>query len=203
MSYAIETRGLKDFEEILSKLGDAVQPSAVSAINDAAVYGRKLGSQQIRRKINFKANYLDAGRLAVTKRASGTDLEAVITGRDRATSLARFAQGGVRFGRPRLPPRVRVKAAGGAATVRGGFYMKLRRGASAVQDGYNVGLAVRLAQGERVRNKQMSVAPIGGGIALLYAPSVGQVYRSVAEDTVDQVGDQLANRFAHYLERSL
>lgn len=201
MTHTIEAN-LKEFTEFLDKLGAGVEPAAVYAINDTAQYGRTLGSREIRRRINFKSRYVDE-RLTVTKRASESSLEAIITGRDRPTSLARFAQGGVRFGRPRVAPRVRVKAAGAAKPMNNAFFMRLRRGSAAVTaENSNVGLAIRLREGERVHNKQAMV-PIGGNIALLYGPSVGQAYRTVSEKTVEQVGDHLADRFARQLERML
>lgn len=200
MTHTIET-SLKDFTDLLEKLGAGVEPAAVHAINDTAQWGRTLGSREIRRRINFKSRYVDE-RLQVTKRASESTLEAVITGRDRPTSLARFAQGGVRFGRPRVAPRVRVKASGAAKPMSNAFFMRLRRGSAAVTaENSNVGLAIRLREGERVHNKNMT--PLSGGIALLYGPSVGQVFRTVSENTVDQIGEHLAERFARQLERML
>lgn len=203
MSYYIEPTGLKAFDELLRQLGQSVEPSASDAINETAVFARRLGSQEIRQRINFTAKYIDGGRLAITRRAKPADLEAVVTGRDRPTSLARFAQGSPRFGRQRTPPRVRVKASGGASPIRNGFWMRLRRGNSVVSaENANIGLAIRLAEGERVKNKNEMV-PIGRNLYLLYGPSVGQVYRTVAEKSSDEVSAQLANRFAHHLGRRI
>lgn len=202
MTYFIETKGLDAFDSLLRSLGDAVVPSAASAINDTAAFARTLGSKKIRQRFNFKAGYLQ-GKLGVTRRASTGELEAVVTGQDRPTSLARFAQGSPRFGKQRTPPRVRVTTAGGTQEIRNGFFMRLRRGSSAVTaENSNVGIAVRLAEGERVRNKNQMV-PIGGNLYLLYGPSVGQIYRTEAEKTVDQVSEHLAQRFAHYVERAI
>ena len=203
MSYYIEATGLKVFDELLRQLGQNVEPSASDAINETAVFARRLGSQEIRRRINFKAGYLDGGRLTITRRSKPADLEAVVTGRDRATSLARFAQGSPRFGRQRTPPRVRVKASGGASPIRNGFWMRLKRGNAVVSaENANIGLAIRLAEGERVKNKN-EMSPIGGNLYLLYGPSVGQVYRTVAGKTLDEVAAQLENRFAHHLGRRI
>lgn len=203
MSYYIEPTGLKAFDELLRQLGQSVEPSASDAINETAVFARRLGSQEIRQRINFTAKYIDGGRLAITRRAKPADLEAVVTGRDRPTSLARFAQGSPRFGRQRTPPRVRVKASGGASPIRNGFWMRLRRGNAVVSaENANIGLAIRLAEGERVKNKNEMV-PIGRNLYLLYGPSVGQVYRTVAEKSSDEVSAQLANRFAHHLGRRI
>lgn len=202
MTYQIETRGLAEFEKMIESIGAAVEPAAAVALNEAARYGRRVGSENIRREINFKAGYLQ-GRLAVSKQAKPGDLEAVITGRDRPTSLARFGQGVPRFGAQRVPPRVRVKASGGARSIKKGFYMRLRRGSAAVTaENSNIGLAIRLKEGERVQNKNEMV-PVGDGVYLLYGPSVGQVYRGVAERTAEDVGTQAAARYAHHLGRKI
>ena len=203
MTYYIESTGIKEFENLVRLLGASVEDSAADAINDTAVFARKLGSKEIRRRFNFKANYLDGGRLAIARRAKPNDLEAVIRGRDRPTSLARFAQGTPTFGRQRTSPRVRVKAMGGARVIRNGFYMRLRSGSAILRDeNANVGLAVRLRPGERIKNKN-EMAPIGGNLYLLYGPSVGQVFRTEAVELTDQVTAQLATRFAHHLGRRI
>ena len=62
MSYYIEPAGLKEFDALLRLLGQSVEPSAADALNDTVVFARRLGSQEIRRRINFKANYIDGGR---------------------------------------------------------------------------------------------------------------------------------------------
>ncbi len=81
--------------------------------------------------------------------------------------------------------------------------MRLRRGSSVVSaENTNIGLAIRLKEGERVKNKN-SMVPVGSNLYLLYGPSVGQVYRTVAEATSEEVSLQLANRFAHYLGRRI
>lgn len=202
MTYEIEARGLQAFEELIKRLGDGVLPSASQAINDTTSFARAEGSRRIRSRFNFKAGYLE-GRLQVTKRAKPGDLEGVVTGRDRPTSLARFAQGTPRFGKQRTAPRVKVRTLGGTTAVRNGFYMRLRKGSSVISaENANVGLAIRLKEGERVKNKNTMV-PVGGDLYLLYGPSVGQIYRTESEKSLDQVSAFLVNRFAHHLERGL
>ena len=86
--------------------------------------------------------------------------------------------------------------------MRRAFFIRLRRGNAVITaENANVGLAIRLAEGERVDNKN-TMGPLGGNLYLLYGPSVGQVFRTVAEKSADQVGDALAERFSHYLRRS-
>lgn len=207
----IETHGLKDFDRLLQRMGGNVVTAARQSVNEAAVFARRVGSREIRDQINFKAGYLDGrgnanARLAVTRQARDADLEAVVTGRDRPTSLARFRVGAFiprgRGARKRAV-RVRVSASGGPKTIRDAFYIRLRQGAAAVTDDqYNEGIAIRLKPGERISNKR-AMSSIGGGLYVLYGPSVGQVYRTVAPRTVDAVGLRMQDRFTHNLQRLL
>ncbi len=204
-----ETRGLDRFDRLLQQLGGSVVTAARQSVNEASVFARRLGATEIRQQINFKAGYLNgsgnaAARLAVTRRASDQDLEAVVTGRDRATSLARFRVGAFiprgRGARKRAV-RVRVSATGGAKVIRDAFYIRLRRGAAAVTDEqYNEGIAIRLKPGERISNKR-AMSSLGGGLYVLYGPSVGQVYRTVSARTVDDVAQRMQERFVHNLGR--
>ena len=198
----MQSVGLGDFEKMLLAMGAGVESAAAHALNDTAVSARKLGSQEIRKNLALSAGYIDS-RLLVSRRATVKSLEAVIIGRDRPTSLARFSRGAPRFGRQRTPVRVKVSAAGGSSTMRKAFFMRLRRGSAAVTaENSNVGLAIRLTPGERVENKN-EMAPLGGGIYLLYGPSVAQVYRTASVETLDDIGAQLQARFSHYLLRGL
>lgn len=198
--------GLDNFSEYLRQYGPKATEAAQYAVNDAADFARRLGVVEIRKQVNLKARYLTGGgnqkaRLAVTRRARSSDLEAIVTGRDRPTSLARYSPSAKTVGRRRTPIRVKVSASGAGGTFKNAFFMRLPRGSAAVtEENSNLGLAVRLKPGERVRNKREMV-PFGGGLYLLYGPSVGQVYRSVSVDTLDRVNDQLQDRFAHQINR--
>lgn len=208
--FDIEISGLADFDRLLKRLGAGTIVAARQSINEATRYGRTLGSAEIRKQVRLKKSYVEgrsgnnAARLAVTKQARDTDLEGVITARDRPTSLARFRVG--QFlprtrGSRRRAVRVQVKASGGVQTMPNAFYIRLRRGSAAVtDDNFNEGIAVRLKPGERIPNKRL-MSSMGGGLYVLYGPSVGQVYRSVAPRSADAVADQLANRFVHNMQR--
>ena len=200
MSYEIEPTGLKEFDRLLQTLGQSVEPAASFAINETAVFARRVGSQAIRNRINFKANYLQE-RLAITKRAKPADLEGVVTGRDRPTSLARFAQGTPRFGRQRSAPRVRVKAAGAARPIRNGFFMRLRRGNTGELG--NVGIAVRLKPGETVPGKRVQPKASKSGLALLYGPSVGQAFRSAAPRAAGPTSDRVVQSLLREFDRMM
>src|SRR5690606_23345924 len=94
MDYAVFLEGMSTLEEV-EKIKGNIIPSAYRAINASADRARKLGADEIRSQINFPGSYLRGAdsRLTVTKRASAANLEAVVTGRRRATSLARFIVG--------------------------------------------------------------------------------------------------------------
>lgn len=201
----IETRGIDKLVEFLKTAEERATRSAVLATNDAALFARRLSSAEIRKEVNFKSSYLIGGgaeaRLAISKKASGADIEAIVTGRDRPTSLARFSTGAPSFNSKRAP-RVKVSGHSGTKVLQGAFFMRLRKGSQAVtQENSNVGLAVRLKRGETVRNKRQAV-PIGAGLYLLYGPSVGQVFAAVAADIEPKVSEVLGDEFVRQFERN-
>lgn len=146
---------------------EKIAKALTQALNKIIDRTRTMFDREIRRQVNFPASYLrpSSGRLTVSKKASRGDFEAVIKGRDRATSLARFTRqkpgqrvrgGGV---------KVRVKKEGGRMqTIPRAFLVNLNNG--------NLGLAVR-TDGQKPPNawkpKQLS-----DNVWLLYGPSVDQ-----------------------------
>lgn len=189
----LETRGLDRFEKMIHDAGVIGARAASLAINETAFFARRLSSVQIRKELNLSAGYI-GHRLTVRKVAKPNDLEAVVRAEDRPTSLAQFSNSPRRFGRQRLPPRVKVAAGGSNSPMRGAFFLRLA--------GNNVGIAVRLKPGERVRNKKQ-MSGVSSGLYLLYGPSVGQAFGSIAEKLLPQISDNLEVRTAHHLERLL
>lgn len=190
--YLIAVDGLADLKDI-DNLDERILRSARQAINRAAERGRAGAAKEMRQQVNFPVRYLSGqdGRLRVSRRAGGSKLEAAIAGRDRPTSLARFAK-------DRDPTRAR-KAGGVNVSVRPGK-TKFMKGAFLMQlNGGNLGLAIRLKDGESIRNKRQ-VTKIGKGLYLLYGPSVDQVFRTVAEEqTAPEVAEFLENEFVRLL----
>lgn len=201
MSVDIETRDLGDLSEFFKRLPDIADQAAQMAVNDAARLARREGAKQILDEVNYPKSYLNGeeGRLKITKFATRDDLVAEVKGRDRATSLARFRMQPVRFGRQK-GIRVQVARNGGGQTLQHAFYMKLRRGENLDGETFNVGLAVRLKPGEKLRNSTAAVQ-LKNGVWLLYGPSVDQVFAGVAEDIVDGVSDELESEFIRQYER--
>lgn len=196
MSYAVYVDGLAALNS-MSDVTDNIRLSAVRAINKTSERARAQSAREIRRQVNFPAAYLQpsAGRLLVTKQASGNDLESRITGRQRATSLARFAAGS-----PARGAGVRVEVAPGRAKyMRRAFLIKLPAGKASIDTKFNMGLAIRLRPGESLQNKKKAVK-MEKGLYLLYGPSVDQVFRTVSEEIAPETASFLEGEFLRLLE---
>lgn len=189
--YVFAVEGLSDLG-MLDMLPATVIKAALRAVNHSADKARVLSGRAIRQKVNFPGHYVTgkSGRLEQTKYASPTDLEAVVTGRQRPTSLARFLTS-----IPQKRKDLRVKVAPNKSiTLKGAFLLKLRHGTAITDTKHNLGLAVRLAHGDTLRNKK-HVKKIAGNIFVLYGPSVDQVFRTVAADVSPQAADIMRDEF--------
>lgn len=202
MSVRTFSEGLEEFADFLSVAPGIATDAARMAINDVAKRsGLSLARREISDQVNFPTGYLSNDRLAVTKLARNDDLEAIITGRDRPTSLARFAVGGIRPGQRGI--RVAVHK-GGSVMMRRAFAVPLYGSSGS---GSNIGLAIRLKAGERLygRNESTSYSVFkrdkNGTIVLLYGPSVDQVFRSVADDIAPELADDVSAEFFRQFAR--
>ena len=194
MSYAIHGDFLKDAQQFFEQLPEVATHAAMMAINQVAE--RKV-VPAIRRaaesEVAFPRGYLDSpDRLEVSRKATRGSLEAVVTGRDRPTSLARFAPGHTPENTRKGGVTVQVKR-GRTQHLKKAFLVRLNNG--------NIGLAVRLKQGETLRNKREKAVKLGLGVYLLYGPSVDQVMKSVVEDSIPEIGDMLSNEFYRQFAR--
>ena len=192
MSAFIQVSALGDLKRYFEDLPDIAEQAAALAINETASReGLTLIRKDMRDQVNFPSGYLEGDRLRVTRKASRGALEAVIRGRDRATSLARFAKGQTPANTKGRGVRVQVKN-GRVQVLRKAFLMPLRNG--------NTGLAVRLKAGESMKNSGASVA-IGKNLYLLYGPSVDQVFRGVADDRSADLMDMVSRKFLRQFAR--
>jgi len=190
--YVIAVEGLQGLD--LSAVPEKVKRLASRAINTTARRYRTQAAREMRQQIAFPARYLtgaQSGRLRVARFASPEALSATIRGRDRPTSLATFVKGPRRHGVK--SPTVEV-GTGTREKLNRAFLMNLRSG--------NLGLAVRLAPGEKIDNKREMVQ-IVNGLYLLYGPSVDQVFRQVAADVSDDAADFLEQEFTRMSEALL
>lgn len=184
-SYVVVIEGLEELRDI-EKLDARVLTRARQAINNTLRRARTSLDREVRQQIAFPARYLGS-RLRVTQYAQGASLQGTITGRDRPTSLARFATS-----KQSRRNGVRVQVSPGSnKRMKRAFLMPLAGG--------NLGLAMRLKEGESIRNKKF-LKKAGKGLYLLYGPSVNQVFAGVADDETEQIAAQLQREFNRLME---
>jgi hypothetical protein len=183
VSVQIVAEGLKDHRRFFERMPEIAMQAARLALNETASgKGMRLLRTSIEEEIDFPKGYVNRDRLFLKKPARNNDLEVVMAARTRPTSLARFVRGGQDVERSRLKG-VRVSLKGTPKAMRGAFLVKLLRGRASIADGFNIGLALRLKDGERVRNKRVMVGTqLDTNLYLLYGPSVDQVFRDVAAE---------------------
>lgn len=175
-SYGVYITGLSDGDEIKS-LTEDIKIAARRAVKRTTEKVRTEANRKMREQINWSARYLD-GKLEInTMRDDG--LEGRIDVSFRPTSLARFVVGS----KTPWKAGIRLKVGPAAFTKSNRmFIVPLKRGgADITDDNRNLGLAIRLKQGERVTGKYKT-KEIGKGLYLLYGPSPAQVFFTVAED---------------------
>lgn len=199
MAIRIEQEGITDALNFFKAVPEVASKSAAIAINQVlSRTGMAMIRGGIEDQVKFPKGYLTGDRLRVSKAATVTDLEGVITARQRATSLARFANGAA-IGRPGVSVRVSDNR---TKFMQNAWLVRLKRGASLTQDNYNIGLAVRLKPGTKLFNKN---APhkdwlVKDRVALLYGPSVDQVFRNVADDMALPIAALVETEFFRQLD---
>jgi len=195
--YIIAIEGLADSRP-LESLPKTIIQAAQRAVNRTADRTSTAARRGVREQVNFAAQYLTGTdssgrqRLGVSKRASSGSLEAIITGRHRPTSLARFISGNPTVGKPGVTVSV---APGFARYMKRAFVIRLPAGRSGdVETKSNLGLAIRLKPNEVIKNKRV-MARISGNLYLLYGPSVDQAFASVREDVLPDAEQFLGEEF--------
>lgn len=196
--------GLDEMQQYLVSFPQRTPRAARLAINTViSRKGMKLIQDEMYDQVAFPKNYLKGDRLFVRQFASEANLTGIILGRKRATSLARFAAPGTPIGsQARAGVRVMVSR-GSTAFLRNAWLVRLRRGASLTEDNFNIGLAIRLGSGERVTGKFSKHKSwlVPGQVALLYGPSVNQVFDDVAEDTGPEILNMVSAEFSRQFDR--
>jgi hypothetical protein len=142
----------------------------------------------------------DVEKFGVTRYASPSRLEAVISARQRPTSLARFATGG---NVDQEGVSVRVKA-GKTQRLKRAFLVRLRQGTMLDSENFNLGLAVRIPGGEAaVRNKtdKSRMVHLAKDVFLLYGPSVDQVFKTVSVTETPHVLNEIESEFYRQFAR--
>lgn len=176
MGLSHDIRDLIEYEKFLADFPETTNRAVAISMNEV-LSGVGLGryKQGIEREVNFPAGYVGGDRLYQDTKATPSRLTASIIGRQRATSLARFATTGAIGSKGGV--RVQVKKGGGTALFKSGFLVRLKAGTS-LENG-NVGLAVRLAPGQVLNKKDTSrMVHLESNVVLLYGPSIDQVLRT-------------------------
>lgn len=169
------------------------------ALNDvAAGAGMKLLREGIEDEVAFPAGYLDRDKMYVSQKARNNNLEVVISAAMRPTSLARFVQGDKTPNR-RGGVKVRVKRGGSVREMKRAFLVRLRQG-NTFDNGFNLGLAIRLDKGERLINKREAIQ-LDTNLYILYGPSVDQVFRTVAYTATPDILEMTEREFLRQFVR--
>lgn len=197
MSVQILAQGLGDLADYVKSLPDLTEEAVALAVNDTARDEEVAIRRDMEAQINFPKGYLKGDRYGIRRRATKQLAEAVISGRDRPTSLARFAEGATIKNSRGRPIFVRVKS-GQQAKLDRAFLIELRNG--------NLGLAIRLPQGQSpdAAYKPVQLTRRGGQLEpvwLLYGPSVDQVLRGVASERGPEIATSLQRNFSRQFSR--
>ncbi len=199
MTVTIIATGLDKFAKFAEELPDLYAEAAYLAVNEASRDTVPMLKSNMRSQINFPSGYLNKDRLGVRKNATRTTLQAVISGRDRATSLSRFVKGSqaTKGGRRVGPVNVEVKT-GTQTELTRAFLVNLRNG--------NTGLAIRLPKGQTpdAAYRPTELTRKGGqgqSVWLLYGPSVDQIMRGVSGEVQDDVMSMLDRNFSRQISR--
>lgn len=203
MTVSVDLRGVFDLEDYLTDFPERTRTAASQAIN-RVLKGSGLAEYRkgVAEQINLPPSYLKSDRLAVTQVSTPTRLEGRITGRHRATSLARFVTAGTVGGKGGVS--VRVKAGGGSSRMKSAFLVRLKAGTILSEDSFNVGLALRLKPGQTVIGKRdtTNMVHLDANVVLLYGPSIEQVLRTdVADKSTPAVVDDIVTEFYRNFQR--
>jgi len=185
--------GVTDLESFLAADEDRTRRAAAFALNDVLTgQGIARFRKAVAAEVQFPPGYVD-DKIEMAQHATPTRLVASVVGRQRPTSLARFATSGTVGGKGGVT--VRVKNA--SRHMPDAFLVRLSQGASISDDGYNVGLAIRLKPGMVLNKKDTArMVHLDRNVVLLYGPSVDQILRNeAAEATSDEVVDAIATEF--------
>ncbi len=203
MPVQVDFSEVLDLEGFIADMPERTRKAAALAINEViSGPGLAIYRDAVAEQINVPRSYLNDDRLGVTQYATPSRLEGRITGRQRATSLARFATSGAVGAKGGVS--VRVKRSGGSRFMKSAFLVRLKAGSS-LTDGSNTGLAVRLKPGQTIINKRetANMVHLDTNVVLLYGPSIDQVLRvDVAQTETPRVADKIVQEFYRQFARS-
>lgn len=207
---SVTADALPDLELFMSRLPDRTTQAARMALNDVAGgRGLKLLREAVEAEVDFPKGYVDKEKLGQREKATNTSLKTTISGRVRATSLARFATPGQtpestrKKGPDGKPGGTRVQIHHGQTRrMDSAFLIRLRSGAGISDENYNLGLAIRLKAGDTIHNKRIQDGvQLDHNLYLLYGPSVQQVFGEVASEQSPEISQMVAADFLRHFNR--
>jgi hypothetical protein len=194
----VADNGLARFARYLTAAPEIATRAAALALNQISERdAMRILRTGIEEQTEFPPGYV-APRIFVKRKAYNHRLETVLAARHRPTSLARFARGQAVGGR-RGGVRVTVNP-GSTRQLDRAFLIRLRAGKALTDENFNLGLAIRLKPGEKVQGKRVN-KEFGGGLTLLYGPSVNQVMVDVADEQSPAILTALDNEFLRQCNR--
>jgi len=213
MSMIIDATGLREYSRYLKMYPEIAPRAAALAINQTAErQGLTMARDAMLSEVAFPAGYLSGSdgvgqkRFRLKYRANANQLEAGIVGAFSPTPLARFssARAGFITARARGSRRRPQAGRGVTVTVQPGHSVTLKRAFLINLRSGNVGLGIRLKRGESLEHttgaKLITSGPLAG-VALLYGPSVDQVFRTVAVDISPALLVYLQAEFLRQVQR--
>lgn len=208
MTVYIEAQGLPELARYMDLAPKAATRAARLAINQTAErQGLKLAKDAMLAQVAFPRGYFSETdsftgkpKFGLDYKATDNNLAAGIAARHAPTSLARFAKTTAVFkrtGRNRRGQGVQVTINPGQVnSLDRAFFVRLKSG--------NIGVGIRLKKGETLTNtvgaKIIAKGPLAG-VALLYGPSVEQVFSTVAADISPPLLDALSIEFLRQFDR--
>ena len=197
MSYRVNTTEISKATGLLKGAVSALEKAQMRAVNRVASKTRTAASKAIRQQVKLPASYVNQN-LTVTKKATITQPEAVISGRKRPTRLARYgAKQMTRVARGAAGDMVRGIASGrkqagvSVAVRKGGARKKMRKAFLIPLNGSGeMGVFVRTGRGKK-------------DIKHLYGPSVDQVFNSVRNDLKPEIRRNLVSEYQAQLAYAL
>lgn len=187
----IDLGNLLDLRTYFEAMPERTERAAALAINRVAErQAQTLIKREMLKNIAFKYGYVTK-HIGVGKYASPSNLYAVIEAKDTPTTLFRFTGMSVA---PRGKTKVKVTVGTGNTKIMDGAFYATLRGTPQVMLRTKTNAPPRgIARGG---GKQ--IAP---HLWLLYAPSVDQVFRTVADDEIPAIENELVYEFRRQFAR--
>lgn len=196
MSYEFTSAGIPALAKFTGEITGKMQQAAVRAVNRGAAATRTDAAREIISQVNLSASYLSPsnGKLVVKGIASAANMQASVFSEASTVSLARYVTSGAVGQKGGVTVQVKK---GHSVYLKNAFLIKLKRGTTLDKDNFNIGLAIRLKPGESIRNKNIKMMKNGGGLALLYGPSVSQSFDRILgfNQYAERAADIVASEF--------